>query len=776
MEILNYENALYNVFISANAGSGKTKILVDRFIALLIQGVQIEKILCITYTINSTEDIYNKITTRLMAMLQNIRSGNEKYVNYPKNLEDILSNALLNIHKTKIQTFHSFCSDIIKDKLDHFPGISDNFNILDSEKQTVYLKYLQEKISHKLEDFTNLSYDIKKSCNILLKEYGRYNFMELIAKIISNIQYFIPIIEKKNQYFEILQEFMQIKDNDANVYLELSNNEFISILQHLIAQTKSGARIDQYLQNIKLWLDMNIENKIKNINLLINSLFTSASSLRSEFKKTIENTIMFDDFSKILSNIHTKHSFFLTKHTINLAEYIANTYKNLKSDTNYLDYSDLIYLVYSKLSSQDNNEFLMQLYSKFDHILLDEAQDMTDVQWEIIDYIFTEYTQNYCHINKTIFIVGDAKQSIYGFNGSNVDSFIVRMNQYPEICEKNNILFCKKELLESYRSKAEVLEYVDKFCNNLEDKIAINIGEIKHIPTRGFGGKVPEIKLEKEENSMSVLFDTINNIINSGYNFSDISVLVPRRSGYFYNEFIYQGKLRNIPIDSDKMSDNIFAYCFFDIINLIGLQTGLIADYDKEALLKSPIMLELTDNISRIFHAKYTTILEFFGDIMSDKSEIYINLINNYGHLVHIAIEKILTQVGCDATLAFTYLSLRFTEILETNTNNNGISLMTIHGAKGLENKITFVLLSDDRRYSDGYFLFTKPDFKIFISLSRTFATFGKYLEKTHYSNFIYGKYGIKGKNADFEMREKNRLLYVAFTRAKDVLCVIEML
>ncbi len=767
-----------NVFISANAGSGKTKVLVDRFVALLLDGVEISKILCVTYTTSAADDMRARIVARLMTLLRDFRSKSGDFSqNSNPEYEAMISSALLNINRVKIQTFHAFCTDIIRNCPDELLNVPRDFAILDSDTAKKFTHHLKEKITRELGDLDHFSGDIRKSCETLLSEYGKHNFTELIGNIADKIYYFSRIVEKEDAYFEILNVGMspeKLAHENPNTALAMDAN-FCNILQVLLENTKIGGRIEQHAKTLATWLEMDLQTRQKNIPQLFKAIFT-ADSLRADFKKTLVSMGKIGEFSGIIEKFYTNHSYFLTRHVINFAKYVNQEYIRLKNSVNSLDYSDLIHIVHKKIHTKGSDDFLMSVYGIFDHILLDEAQDMNDEQWEIVDLIFHEYVLNYQHICKTIFVVGDEKQSIYGFNASSVTSFVQRMKKYPDICRENAVPSYETTLQKSYRSREEILHYVDEFCNSSDCE---NLQNAQHIATRGQGGEVKIIEKTKEDaaNLPGVVCEKLQEIIARGFSYSDVSILVSKRSSckQFYSNFTVKTREYSIPVCADRVIDNTFGYCFFDLVNLIGFSCGLLCDYDISGFLKCPIFeniegkQEILDFIASAGESS-RFLSEFFCKISGNKHNIMQKLHSKYGDLLHIALDKIFNICGEFRDIYQAYIKLQFIEDLDSNVRYDGVNLMTIHGSKGLENKVVFVINSaSDRRRADGYFIFTNPNFNIFISLSRSFAQFGKFLEAQGGESLIFN---IKQQNIQFEWGERQRLQYVAITRPRELLYV----
>ena len=117
----------------------------------------------------------------------------------------------------------------------------------------------------------------------------------------------------------------------------------------------------------------------------------------------------------------------ITKKICRIFLSIDSSYSHMKSSSGKLDYDDLIEITSNLLTKKDISDWVMfKLDGGIEHILLDEAQDTNPKQWEIIDAILEDFFSGQTKANKTLrtlFVVGDYKQSIYSFQGSDVSVF-----------------------------------------------------------------------------------------------------------------------------------------------------------------------------------------------------------------------------------------------------------------------------------------------------------------------------------------------------------------
>jgi len=806
-----------NIFISANAGSGKTKVLVDRFISLLLSGCDISKILCITYTISATQEMKNRIYGKMIEILNAINANDlnfiKQYQNYNEDsIKKNIEYALLNIEKIKIQTFHSFCTEIIRN-CHSLLNVDQDFKIL-SEEGDLNVKLYKNHIK---QDFLNEIKDenVKNSINILMHEYGKHWFEKFIDEGIINLHLFSRILKNKDQYLQVYKNYINLKGGYINLEEDCKKKLYKKFIhnEELLNLVKSCTNLkSKQSEFASQWLNMNDCDKIKNIQTLILNYHTKEFAIRK--KLTPEEVNLADCIYRTLKSMFSLHSVYLTEHFLNLQQLICKKYENLKTENNVLDYDDIIYLVCHELK---NTVFIEKIYQKYNHILLDEAQDMSTQQWEIIDAIFHEYTSNYQEICKTIFVVGDEKQSIYGFCGASVESFSSRFEKYKIKSQENLIPFTEIKLLTSYRSCPEILSFIDDFSKKDIIKNLSNISNSSHIPYKTDRGLVEIITIdskksteqyyndemednENEQNDLNYYDEICKKILelNKEIPFNEIMVLTRNRNTNYKN-FIKKAKIYNIPVQSDRESDNISKRYLLDILSIIGLVLKILPEYDFASLLKSDIFNFTDEEIMKLqknknFTIEYLKTIDKFNtiyqilydiyEVSSNLREFLLYLINNetlknkfqkYNELIlNKAFEEIFKySKNMNNIEIYLFLKSQIDDINFVSKDNFSTQLMTIHGSKGLEARVVIFIENDfhinklqSKRTDNQYTIFSKPDYNFFTAKSRTFKNVDK-MYKYRNEDMPFSQEIIQ-RNEDFELSEHIRLLYVAFTRAKE--------
>ena len=167
----------------------------------------------------------------------------------------------------------------------------------------------------------------------------------------------------------------------------------------------------------------------------------------------------FDSLSELINKIE---AFNINKALLEIAVILLEEYQNIKQQNNHIDYEDIL-LKSLMILAEDNHNLEYQL-NLIKHILVDEAQDTSLIQWDIIDHIYKDYFSG--GIAKTILVVGDEKQSIYGFQGAQHNLFkekYLQLNAKLELLEAN---FQRLDLNKSYRTSYGIIDLVNLYCQN----------------------------------------------------------------------------------------------------------------------------------------------------------------------------------------------------------------------------------------------------------------------------------------------------------------------
>ncbi|MBP7189717.1 MAG: UvrD-helicase domain-containing protein, partial [Rickettsiaceae bacterium] len=462
-----------SVWVSASAGTGKTKVLTDRVLKLLLSNVSPHKILCLTFTKAAATEMLSRINNELKTwscssnefLLQRLyillgREATSEELSLSKKLFNIL---LKSSNFVQIQTIHGFCQSLLR----LFPleaCLAPGFEVIDEIKASDLI----EKVSHRI--FANItSEEMDETARFMETNIHDTSLITLQSEIINSrvkfkglIDHFqngenyasylaqqMSIEKSKEEYFEDFANFIDgvgLIDQDLggesavayNSYFFLAKNERISSFDHLKIAflTKLGEMRKKLIPREIVKEHPDLEEKLRNIQTAVFEL---------------------DQNIKSISLINaSKHLFVLSKSLI-------TEYENEKKYQGYLDYDDLIYYSLRLLSDSEFREWVLyKLDGGIEHILIDESQDTSPQQWKIIASLMQEFYSGGDERGRTIFVVGDEKQSIYSFQGADINTFkgmkeFLHYNMTQSLKAYENI-----DLASSYRSTFSVIDFVHK--------------------------------------------------------------------------------------------------------------------------------------------------------------------------------------------------------------------------------------------------------------------------------------------------------------------------
>ncbi len=499
-------NPNFSVWVSASAGTGKTKILIDRVLRLLLENKR--NILCLTFTnaaANEMEDrIYSTLSkwaicpegilvADLEQLAQCVTRENKDYLTRARRLFSELENLGL-----IIQTIHAFCYKLISS----FPteaGIAPNCTLSECKElhsivfeKTLHNETVQDDINiiaaeideNKLSD---LLYTLCIKRSALENNLGYIKDKLSAPDKIHDLQ--SETIEQIKRLAKILSEGSKRDQSYSAILYDWCNSTKSSVPNVVIPVLDTGIQKKRNMDpSVKHWDDNKIENLAK--------VFLKSESYE---KKSISSIITkgalekFEDVEQMIESIqnalftHVKdinsyQIFGRTSSLLSIFKVYVDLYNSEKSKNALLDYDDIINLATNLLSNPGYKDWILfNLDQKIDHILVDEAQDNSISQWKIITNLCNEFFTGGDE-KRTLFVVGDVKQSIYRFQGANPHLFNYMQQYFHTKTSGRDWVSCQLE--KSFRSTPAVLMLVDRIFNNFREEISFNDNKIKHIPYR----------------------------------------------------------------------------------------------------------------------------------------------------------------------------------------------------------------------------------------------------------------------------------------------------
>ncbi len=475
-----------DILVSASAGSGKTTVLVERLMQEILTGTGVNELLVVTFTKAAAQEMKAKIKSAL-----------EQRLNKHEKLKIDLREQLNLIDAANISTIDAFCLDVIH-RFYYVIDLDPSFSVLTDETQAALMREraLQEIESEFLENddqafiafYENFAGDRSA-------ESARDLLLDLYNYAMAKPDYRDWLKNLPTQY-EIGDDVTHSKLWQKNIkpYLLTTFSDLKEKLEQLLAtaamETKELAKVkdsfqlfDKCLQNYLVSIESD-ENYDKQRELLRSCLFTSFRKSSKwdedlldfyeecvELKKDTSEQV-FTSFTSFYATDEKEQISLLNKgHQIMTAIVKAELalierFDQLKRAENLVDYSDMEQFAYQILSQDTSNSQMARSFyqTKFKEILVDEYQDINPLQERILQLIKKDGQNN-------LFMVGDVKQSIYGFRQAEPSLFL---HKYQEAAKDENKQDERILLSANFRSTKPVIKLVNQVFD--------------HVLTTDFGG------------------------------------------------------------------------------------------------------------------------------------------------------------------------------------------------------------------------------------------------------------------------------------------------
>jgi len=438
--------------VSASAGSGKTTVMIEKIIRLIQDGNSVDEILAVTFTKKAAAQMKEKLCKVLIESINAEDCTAEKRAMLKKQLSEVPN--------ADISTIHSFCSKLIRS---HFftAGVDNAFRVIggdDAEgtalKNEALNDLLEEGYESKDEQFAHLLsvYWRKKSDNALRKIFLTvYENLRIRA---DYREYLTRCGEYTKEIFEqISAELLHILKEKCRYYRDLVEEELYFFADEgAKAQTALATELCDGLDDILSATNYFDACSLEKPKYTVNRKNKNDSDEhkyhidRLAFLKSKIVKIYDDELSKTLPKEKEYENFLRSGETARaLATYLLRfdeKYEQLKRERSVLDYNDLEHKALALLKDEN---VVQEMREKYHYVFVDEYQDVNPVQEEIITRLSGDY----------LFLVGDVKQSIYGFRGSKSKFFVEKQAEFAGGAGKN------LALTRNFRSADAVLDAVN---------------------------------------------------------------------------------------------------------------------------------------------------------------------------------------------------------------------------------------------------------------------------------------------------------------------------
>lgn len=480
-----------SVFVAANAGSGKTHVLTMRVVRLLLSGVEPGRILCLTYTKAAAAEMQARVFARLSrwtrlsdAELQAelvALGGADEPVTLAR-ARQLFATALETPGGLKIQTIHAFCEAI----LHQFPleaNVPGHFEVLDDSESALLLAEARRMLIVNARPGTARPEDagLAEAFADALAHGGEAGLDRLVGECIAardRIGEFIAVCGGLPDAIDLLQEALGV-DPAADPYAGIDtppgfDAAFRAELADAAARSHAStdAKLVEKLAAFAAARDG--EARCAALSAIVFTQKGERCSLRSVATKAVVDRFpdlvervgaLADALEDVADRVATARLFAASRAALTIADRLERDYRDLKQRRGRLDFEDLIVRTAELLLRREASAWVhYKLDRGIDHVLVDEAQDTSRRQWQVVRAMVDEFFQDAEETGRrrTVFAVGDEKQSIYSFQGASPAMFAAERRRLEAMARQSGKPFDHVGLHQSFRSAADILAAVDR--------------------------------------------------------------------------------------------------------------------------------------------------------------------------------------------------------------------------------------------------------------------------------------------------------------------------
>jgi ATP-dependent helicase/nuclease subunit A len=787
---------LNSAFVAANAGSGKTHVLVNRVIRLLLSGVPPERILCITFTKAAAANMAERVFTalghwvrmpdaELDTAIRNIGAASPD-AKARRRARTLFAGALETPGGLKVQTIHALCTRLLQ----QFPfeaNVPAHFAVLDDRDQNDMME--RANLSVLLDAASQPDSAIGRALDIAMTYAADVTFKDVVREACLSRDHFMAWSDGAGSIEAAMAQVCRTLGIDPADRLDalesemvqgpyLPQSEWLSVAAifesgsksdadqghrlRAAAATSGAAQVEEYL--CLFMTDGGTPRK----SLLTKGLIKAYADLAARLEQERLRIMQLNEKRRAITQRDRTHALLV------IASAVAANYRREKMNRSLLDYDDLIDKTHDLLVGGSAAWVHYKLDRGIDHVLIDEAQDTSPRQWDIVEKLIEEFSAGAGarDVRRTVFAVGDEKQSIFSFQGAAPREFDSRRSNFQRRFEAASLTFEKINFNYSFRSGEGVLRAVSSTFQPSEIFRSITTDSAGMPPHMALGDAAPALvdlwNLEEPEKTEEIEgwdapFDAVSvtssevrlarrvvaeikSLIGTGtltgtaarrrpLSYGDILILV-RRRGSAFDSIIQALKHADVPVAG---ADRLKLTAHIAIIDLMNLADALLLPCDDLALavaLKSPLFGLDDDDLMAFAPGRTGTLRNALAAHAADNARLkqaferltaceeryaretpfsfFAWLLGGQGH-GEGGRARILKRLGPEANdaldefleLALTYerkapaslqgfmawLRAADTEVKrDMEITRDEVRVMTVHGAKGLESSIVFLV------------------------------------------------------------------------------------
>ena len=471
-----------SAWVNANAGSGKTHVLVDRVVRLLLAGTEPSRIMCLTFTKAAAAEMSNRLFERLSAWVPlddaSLRQSLENLgtrdidADLLRRARQLFTRALETPGGLKIQTIHAFCERVLQ----LFPveaGIVPRFTVMDDRLAADLMRQARDQtLAAALQAPDSALGLAVTDVAGRVQADGFEALMSGLLRQRANIRAVLDGDDGIIAALGHLRGVLGIGPDESNETLERELTIDRTRLARFAAALDGGSKTDV---ERAVYLRIVLGNAQSTLFDLQHIFLTLKDEPRKSLatKPVLTAHPWISDFvageqARLQSALGKRadlERIAATGSLLVVGAAILSAYETAKRRHGAYDFEDLIIRTGELLAERPDAAWVLyKLDGGIEHLLIDEAQDTSPAQWRIIKALTEEFFSgagSHGGKRRTIFAVGDRKQSIYSFQGADPDIFEQVHDEFADHAGAAQQPFSDVDLTVSFRSTREVLHAVD---------------------------------------------------------------------------------------------------------------------------------------------------------------------------------------------------------------------------------------------------------------------------------------------------------------------------
>ena len=493
-----------SAWVAANAGSGKTHVLAQRVIRLLLDGVDPARILCITFTKAAAANMANRVFDALAKWTTLDDESLDKAIRAISNVRPnatvraqarrLFATALETPGGLKVQTIHAFCTRLLQ----QFPfeaNVAARFTVLDETSEAELLN--RTSMGVMLEAARDPDGPLGRALAVAISSVADQTFKDVVAEAIRKRDMVTKWIAYAGGIDAAVGELCTIFRIDPDETIEQAdaetvNGDLIPPAQWLAIAAKldRGSKTDQdQADRLRAAAAASGEERAQHLSHCVHRR-DDAEAARSRRDRRSMGTDLAERFTaerdRVFALLERRNAIACrdrTKALLTIADAVISRYQGEKDRRGLLDYDDLIDKSLTLLGEERAAWVHYKLDQGIDHVLIDEAQDTSPKQWEIIRRLTAEFFAGAGarQVRRTIFAVGDEKQSIFSFQGAAPREFDVMLRAFEALARGVDQELRHVRFQYSFRSGPNVLDAVDEVFARPEAMSGLSADKVKPV-------------------------------------------------------------------------------------------------------------------------------------------------------------------------------------------------------------------------------------------------------------------------------------------------------